>query len=159
MVVLGVCGMSSAVLAEGINEVEEINESIPEVYIRAVNPGYTVDGKSNVGEMIEIARIDDGEPMSLAGVQIGYTNSSGNYSVLFEFPENSWMRGENIILRLASSPDNELAAVNYTKTLAMKAGIELIINGGVVDELCWTNKEGCNKEFKSASPTTLVRNL
>ena len=159
MVVLGVCGMSSVVLAEEINEVEEINESIPEVYIRAVNPGYTVDGKSNVGEMIEIARIDDGEPMSLAGIQIGYTNSSGNFSVLFEFPENSWMRGENLILRLASSPDNELAAVNYTKTLAMKAGIELIINGGVVDELCWTSKEGCSKEFKSASPTTLVRNL
>lgn len=159
MVMLVLCGASSVVFAEEIDEASEISESIPEIYIRAVNPGYTVEGKSNVGEMIEIARIDEGEPISLAGVQIGYTNSSGNYSVLFEFPENSWLRGKNIILRLASSPDNELAAVNYTKTLAMKAGIELIMNGGAVDELCWTGKDGCYKDFKSATPTTLVRNM
>lgn len=140
-------------------ETEDISEDIPDVYIKAVNPGYTVDGKGNVGEMIEIARLSTDEPLSLDGVAIGYTNSSGNYSTIFTFPENSWMLGESIILRLASSPDSEKAAANYSKTLAMKAGIELIIRGEVIDELCWTGKTGCYNEFKSASPTTLVRNL
>ncbi len=137
----------------------EINEDIPDLYISAINPGYTIDGKSNVGEMIEIARRNSDEPISLEGLNIGYINSSGNYSVLFEFPKNSFMRGKNIVLRLASSPENEFAAVNYTKTLAFKAGIELKVGEEVVDEVCWTSREGCYKEFKSASPTSLVRNL
>lgn len=140
-------------------ETTDISEDIPDIYIKAVNPGYTVDGKSNVGEMIEIARLSTDEPMSLDGVAIGYTNSSGNYSIIFTFPENSWMLGESIILRLASSPDSDQAAANYSKTLAMKAGIELKIREEVIDEVCWTGKAGCYKEFKSTNPTTLVRNL
>lgn len=137
-----------------------INEKIPELYIKAVNPGYTVDGESNTGEMIEIARKDlSGAPISLAGTMLGYTNSSGNESILFEFPENSWMIGETILLRLASSPGGELASVNYTKTLAMKAGLSLKQGEEVIDEVCWTSGEGCYKEFKSSMPTTLVRNL
>ncbi len=128
-------------------------------YIKAINPGYTVDGKSNVGEMIEIARKKSDTPISLAGTTVSYTNSSGNTSVLFEFPENSWMTGESILLRLASSPESELAAVNYTKTLAFKAGISLNVNDEKVDEVCWTGKDGCLTEFKSGEPTTLVRNI
>ncbi|MBR2796006.1 hypothetical protein IKE13_03070 [Candidatus Saccharibacteria bacterium] len=127
------------------------------LYIKAVNPGYPVDGKNNVGEMIEIARKDSDEPISLAGTTVSYTNSSGNESILFEFPENSWMTGESILLRLASSPESELAAGNYTKTLAFKAGLTLSVQGEVIDEVCWTGKNGCNTEFKSAAPTTLVR--
>ena len=140
-------------------EALEINEGIPDLYIRAVNPGYTVEGKSNVGEMIEISRKHSDAPISLAGATVGYTNSSGNNSILFEFPEDSWMTGESILLRLASSPESELAAVNYTKTLALKAGISLSLGGEVVDEVCWTGKEGCYTEFKSGSLKTLVRNL
>lgn len=136
-----------------------INENIPEIYIKAVNPGYTIDGKSNVGEMIEISRKNSDAPISLAGATVGYTNSSGKDSILFEFPENSWITGETILLRLASSPDSELAAVNYKKTLAFKGAISLKIKDEVVDEVCWTGKEDCYKEFKSANPTTLVRNL
>ncbi|MBR2993804.1 hypothetical protein IKF43_00185 [Candidatus Saccharibacteria bacterium] len=159
-----VCGVSLGVLAplchaEEIPEPEEINAEIPELYIKAINPGYTVDGKSNVGEMIEIARKNADTSISLAGATIGYTNSSGNYTVLVEFPEDSWFIGETLLLRLASSPESELAAVNYTKTLAFKAGIELMMGGEVIDEVCWTSKDGCYKEFKSANPTTLVRNL
>ena len=132
----------------------------PELYIKAVNPGYKIDGVNNVGEMIEIARGGDSDaPISLAGATVGYTNSSGSYSIIFEFPEHSWMTGESILLRLASSPGSELANATYTKTLAMKAGIELLINSEVVDEACWTGKEGCAKAFSSANPTTLVRNL
>ena len=135
------------------------HENLPDLYIKAINPGYTVDGKSNVGEMIEIARKDsDSSNLSLAGATVGYTNSSGNYTVLYEFPENSWMSGETLLLRLASSPDSELANVLYTKTIAFKAALNLKRGEEVLDSVCWTSKDGCYKEFKSASPTTLVRN-
>ena len=137
-----------------------INEKIPEIYIKAVNPGYTEDGKSNVGEMIEIARKNpDALPISLAGATVGYTNSSGNSVVLYEFPENNWMSGESILLRLASSPESELANISYSKTIAFKASISLMRNEEIIDSLCWTSKDGCYKEFKSANPTSLVRNL
>jgi hypothetical protein len=145
-------------------EIEEIldggiNEKIPDLYIKAVNPGYTIDGKSNVGEMIEISRKNSDAPISLAGVTVGYTNSSGNYSTLLEFSENSWLFGETILLRLASSPNSELAALNYTKTIAFKAEITLEINDEILDEVCFNGKDGCYDEFKSGKNTTLVRNL
>lgn len=155
---------------DDVGEVGDLNDSDalddeapwepPEIYIKAVNPGYKIDGISNVGEMIELARRDGSDaPISLAGAAIGYTNSSGTDSILFEFPERSWMTGESILLRLASSPEHELAAVNYTKTLAMTAGLSLIVNGEVVDEVCWTGKNGCYKAFSSAKPTTLLRDV
>ena len=155
-----VCGVFLGVLCS-MNCVmaEEINEKIPDIYIKAINPGYTVDGKSNVGEMIEIGRKKSDTPVSLAGITISYTNSSGNSSILFEFPEHSLMTGETLLLRLASSPESELAAVNYTKTLAYKGGIDLMVDNEKVDSVCWMGKDECYKDFKSASPTILVRNL
>lgn len=133
---------------------------LPEVYIKMVNPGYTIDGVGNVGEAIEIGRRRSDEMISLAGLTVGYTNSSGNMATLVEFPENSYMVGETILLRLASSPGHELAALNYAKTLAFKAGpLVLMRDGEVIDSVCWDGKEGCAKEFKSASPTVLVRNV
>ena len=145
-------------LPEEEGGVEE--EILPRLYIKAVNPGYKIDGVNNVGEMIEIARVGNPDtPISLAGTTFSYTNSSGNTVVLAEFPEHSWMTGENIILRLASSPGAELANLTYTKTLAMTASLSLIIDGEVVDEVCWTGKKDCYKAFTSANPTTLVRNL
>ena len=146
----------SVVAIESEDDLSETN-GLPELYIKAINPGYTVDGVSNVGEMIEIGRNSD-KPYLLAGATVGYTNSSGNFSILYEFPENSWITGETILLRLASSPESELAAVNYTKTLAMKGGLSLLRGEEVIDEVCWTGKEGCAKDFKSTNPTTLVRN-
>lgn len=133
------------------------DDGLPDLYIKAVNPGYTVDGVGNVGEFIEIARKDSDASLSLAGTAVSYTNTSGNSSIIFEFPENSRMTGETLLLRLASSPGAELAAVNYTKTLALKAGIRLERSGKVVDQVCWTGKDGCETEFKSSNPTTLVR--
>lgn len=137
----------------------EISEKIPELFIKAVNPGYAGDLGSNVGEMIEIARKKADEPILLAGTTVSYTNSSGKESDLFVFPENSWMTGETILLRLASSPDKELANATYTKTLAMNGELKLKVKGEVVDEVCWTGKAGCAKQFKSVEPTTLVRIL
>ena len=86
--ILGILAPANYALAEEIDDevVEEINEKIPEIYIKAVNPGYTVDGKSNVGEMIEIGRRNSDAPVSLAGLTVGYTNSSGNYYTLVEWP-------------------------------------------------------------------------
>lgn len=132
----------------------------PELYIKSVNPGYSIDGKSNVGEYIELARSisDTSNPLSLAGFIISYTNSSGNTVILHEFSEHLWMSGETLLLRLASSPESEQADFNYTKTLAFKAGpIELKKQETVLDSICWTGQEGCAAEFKSSSPTILLR--
>ena len=137
----------------------DMDADLPELYIKAINPGYTIDGKSNVGELIEIGKNSSNEMISLAGITIGYTNSSGNDSVLLEFPENSFLTGESILLRLASSPDSELAAMNYSKTLAFKAGLTLKKGNEILDSVCWTGKAECYKEFKSSEPTFLVRNI
>lgn len=134
-------------------------DDLPEIYIRAVNPGYTIDGKSNVGEMIEIGRKNSDESISLAGLAVRYTNSSGKDFDLFDFPDNSYMTGELILLRLASSPDSELANVLYNKTLAMSGTLTLMRDGEELDKVCWTGKEGCYKRFVSASSSTLVRNM
>ncbi len=145
---------------ENDDEDDEAEWERPELFVKALNPGYKIDGISNVGEMIEIARGENSDtPILLAGAAVGYTNTSGNFSILFEFPENSWMTGESILLRLASSPGSELANATYTKTLALGAKIELILDGEVIDEVCYTGKTGCYKSFVSDAPTTLVRDL
>ncbi len=145
---------------ENDDEDDEAEWERPELFVKALNPGYKTDGISNVGEMIEIARGENSDtPILLAGAAVGYTNTSGNFSILFEFPENSWMTGESILLRLASSPGSELANATYTKTLALGAKIELILDGEVIDEVCYTGKTGCYKSFVSDAPTTLVRDL
>lgn len=145
-------------------EIAVISSEIPEIYIKAINPGYTVDGKSNVGEMIEIARKNSDAPMSLAGIKISYTNSSGEQDI-FEFPEHSFLTGETILLRLASSSDGELASVTYkvkgsSSGLAQGAGPLALVKGEeVIDTVCWTGGEGCYRKFKSGSGESLVRNL
>lgn len=145
---------------ENDDEDDEAEWGRPELLIKAINPGYKVDKVNNVGEMIEFARGESSDtPILLAGAAVGYTNTSGNFSILFEFPENSWMTGESILLRLASSPGSELANATYKKTLAMSAKIELILDGEVIDEVCYTGKTGCYQSFSSATPTTLVRDL
>lgn len=152
---LGSAGFASQTMAE------EFSESflLPEIYIKAINPGYTVDGEANVGEFIELGR-SPSSSISLAGFVLSYTNSSGNSVILYEFPEGSWMTGESILLRLASSSGSELANLTYDKTLAFKAGPLMLTSGEtIIDSICWNNKSGCAKEFKSSNPTTLVRNV
>ncbi len=182
-----VCGaVSGAVRADGADAVGDATaadmlvtknegpaEVLPEIYIKAVNPGYkNEEGVSNVGEMVEIAYRDfeknhDEKPddmILLAGIQIRYVNSSGRQIVMVEFPENSYLSGESIILRLASSPDHELAAMEYktaqyfTNGIAYADGaVELARGDAVIDRVCWGG-DGCEKAFNSSSPTTLVRN-
>lgn len=139
---------------------EEEAMSLPELYFKAVNPGYTIDGISNVGEMIEIARGGSSDEMILlAGVTIRYTNTSGNEVVLAEFPENGYLAGETLLLRLASSPGSELANLVYKKTLAMNAKLELWRGEEILDTVCWTGKDECLAVFDKNAPTTLVRNV
>lgn len=144
---------------------EEPEKEESKIYIKAINPGYKIDGLSNAGEFIEIARTGDSStPISLAGTAVRYTIKSGEPPVtLVEFPENSWMTGESILLRLASSAGHELAAVNYTikgasAGISQGAGpLTLIQDGEVVDEVCWTGAEGCERKFKSGSGESLLR--
>lgn len=136
---------------------DEPEPILPDIYIKAINPGYTVDGVSNVGEMIEIGRKNSDAPISLAGLTISYTNSSGNNTVLVDLSKYIWVAGETFYLRLVSS--SELAQVRYTKTLAFKAGLSLMQDDEVLDSVCWTGAEGCVNAFSSSEPTTLVRNL
>ncbi len=157
---------------------ENLNEEVDyledkKLYIRAINPGYKVEDKKDVGELIEIARggaSDD--PISLAGITVDYTNSSGTTTTLVEFPENSYLVGEAILLRLASSSGGEPAAETYEKTLALSAGpLELVEDGEIIDSVCWLGEkactekhhlicspgaDGCAKKFDSKTPTTLV---
>ena len=138
------------------DEAEEVSLSV--LYIKAVNPGYKVDGINDVGEMIEIRKNSD-DLISLAGVTVRYTNSSGKDTELVKFPENSYMAGESLVLRYDKTVGSELSNATYNATLALKAGpVSLLVDDEVVDSVCWTNKEGCVKYFASGSPTTLVRN-
>lgn len=155
-------------LAEEEDEDEdETVEGQSRIYIKAINPGYKVNGVSNAGEFVELARTGDlSTPISLAGMTVRYTIKSGEPPVtLVEFPENSWMTGESILLRLASSAGHELAAVNYTVKgasagIAQGAGpLTLIQDGEVVDEVCWTAEEGCERKFKTGSGEVLLRDI
>ena len=158
IIIISVVGISVVgAVGEVISDVDSAKK-VPDLYIKAVNPGYTVDGKGNTGEMIEIARKNSGDRTSLAGMAVRYTNSSGNTSTLIEFPEHSYLSGEAVLMRLASSPDSELANLNYSKTLAMKGGLALVRGEEVIDNVCWTGKDECYKEFVSSKPTILVRN-
>lgn len=126
----------------------------------AINPGYTSPDKlSNVGELIELQNLADA-PISLAGFSIRYTNSSGRQTTLHTFAKGDLMTGEFLLMRYAHSPDFAQSDLTYTPSLALTAGpLELIYDNAVVDTVCWTGKTGCEKPFKSSSPTTLARNL
>lgn len=163
MLVVGTSGIfvKNQVKAEGV----VINDRIPEVYIKAVNPGYTIDGKSNVGEMIEISRKHSDEVISLAGISVGYTNTSGEQTIV-EFSEHAFWAGETLLLRLASSPGSELANLTYkvkntSSGLTQSSGpVVLKKNSEVLDSVCWVDgQEGCYRKFKSGSGESLVRNL
>lgn len=131
-----------------------------DLIIKAVNPGYTVDGTQNVGEFIELQKNIDNSNFSLAGYGIHYTNSSGKSTLLLDFSEGSLMTGETLLMRFARSPDSDRADATYMTTLAMTTGrVELTYRDEVVDWVCWGGGDDCLTSFKSAKPTTLLRDL
>lgn len=130
-----------------------------DLIIKAVNPGYTVDQVRDVGELIEIQKISNVPDFSLAGYSLRYTNSSGTSTTLLNFSEGSSMTGEFLLMRLARSPGSDQADATYMTTLAMSTGkVELLYHDLAIDEVCWSSKDECYASFKSAKPTTLVRN-
>lgn len=129
-----------------------------ELIIKAINPGYTVDGVRDVGELIELQKTTD-TPLSLAGYLLRYTNSSGKQTTLLNFSDGSSMVGEFLLLRLARTANSAEANASYMTTLAMdNARLELLYQDEVVDSICWGKTEGCVEAFSSKSPTILVRN-
>lgn len=164
--VVGIGGIFIIEVCANAEEPVSISDEIPEIYIRAINPGYTISGKSNVGEMIEISRKNFSDaPMSLTGINISYTNSSGEQT-LVEFSEHSYLSGETILLRLASSPESELATMTYkvkgtSSGLTQSSGPLTLKRGDeVIDKVCWVDgEEDCYRKFKSGSGESLVRNL
>ena len=157
---LVVCAsLMAIIMPRGMAVAEGDGFELPILYIQAINPGYKVDGVSDVGEMIEIRKNSE-DLVSLAGVTVRYTNSSGKDIELVKFPENSYMLGESLILRYDKSMGSELSNATYGATLALKAGpVSLLVGDEVVDSVCWTGKDGCVKYFASSKPTALVRNL
>lgn len=139
-------------------EVPDDAEEHPSIFIQAINPGYTKDGKANVGEFIELRRLSD-TPISLAGLFLRYTNSSGKSSNLYQFPEDSQMVGETLLLRLASSPDASKSDSTYKKSLSFGAGpLELVHLDTVISSVCWTGRGTCLQKFNGRAPTIIVRN-
>lgn len=127
--------------------------------LKAINPGYTVDGIRDVGEFIELQNTTDAS-LSLAGYSLRYVNSSGKQTTLLNFSEGSSMVGEFLLLRLARTANSSEAELTYTTALAMSnARLELLYHGEIVDQVCWSKDESCAKVFDSKKPSTLVRNV
>lgn len=128
--------------------------------IKAINPGYKdADGRSDSGELVELFKTTDGD-LDLSGYSLRYTNGSGTVTTIWEFAEGTIMHGKSLVLRYAKAPDSAFSDATYTTSLALSAGpLELLLDGDVVDQVCWTGKTTCEKSFKSTAPTTLVRNL
>ena len=140
-------------------EPDDSFEFTTDLIIQAVNPGYTIDGTQNVGEFIELQKVADVPDFSLAGYGLRYTNSSGKTTLLLDFAEGSLMTGETLLMRYARSPDSDRADATYMTTLAMATGrVELTYHNEIINQVCWGSGEGCLSSFKSAKPTTLVRN-
>lgn len=130
-----------------------------DLIIRAINPGYTIDGIRDVGEFIELHRTID-TSLPLVGYSIRYTNSSGKSTELLRFSEGSTMAGESLLLRLARSPASDQSDATYMTTLAMSNGkLEIVYEDTAVDTVCWSTNDECALNFKSSSPTVLVRDL
>lgn len=140
-------------------EPDETFDFTSSLIIKAINPGYKVNEQNDVGEFIELQNLSDA-PILLAGVSLRYTNGSGKKITLLNFPEDSFLTGEYLLARYKKSPDAEQSDITYATSLALTTGpLELVFGDEVVDTICWTGKTGCASSFKSADPTTLVRNL
>ena len=110
---------------------------IPNLSIKSINPGYTVNGIRDVGEFIELQNATNA-PLSLAGYLLRYVNSSGKQTTLAHFSEGSSVVGEFLLLRLARTANSAEAELTYTTTLAAtNSRIELLYDGKIVDQVCW----------------------
>lgn len=133
--------------------------AVPEIYIKAVNPGFT---NKNEGEMIEVGSLmaSPENMVSLAGIAISYTRASGEPNILAEFSETAQIASESFLLRFASSPESELANLTYRPSMVIGEGlVEIVRDGEVIDSVCWGSfeGEGCLKSFDAKKVRTYVR--
>lgn len=129
------------------------------LYIVAVNPGYS----SDAGELIELQKLS-GSSLSLAGVSLFYTDTSGAEYTLYEFSDGDEMSGEFLLMRYKKSPDffnMSYDAAYSSRSLLQKSGIlRLEKDGEIFDQVCWGEIDDCAVgKFASGSNKTLVRNL
>lgn len=149
---------TNEIISDSKSELIELPKLSSALIIRAINPGYTVDGTRDVGEFIELQNTTDAS-LSLAGYSLRYVNSSGKQTTLLDFSEGSSMVGEFLLLRLARTANSSEAEAVYTTTLAMSnARLEVLYHDEVVDQVCWSKDEGCVTVFNGKKPSTLVRN-
>lgn len=142
---------------------EELPKGVKDnIMIRSFNPGF-----SNEGEFVELLKLSEND-VSLAGLTVSYTTSSGKEYVVYEFRDGSEMVGESLLMRLASSSEvqevedyHDVADLTYTRNMSQSKGkITLIYQDEVIDKLCWgLEEDDCFSGFKSNKPTTLVRDL
>lgn len=127
----------------------------------AINPGYTVNKVSDVGEFIELKNLSD-ETIDLSDYSITYKNGSGNTSTIVKFPAGSRLEGQTLLLRLARRAEPDTYDLTYTTAIAFSAGpLSLVYRGQIVDSVCWTGDDDCYGAFQGGEgkQTILVRDL
>lgn len=167
IVLAGIIAMIAMNLSGKTWALTKFDPEAPQIFIKAVNPGYTVDGTQNTGEIIELHSDfwknggNKGDSILLTGLSIRYANSSGAVKTVYDFPDEAEMTGESLLFRLASTSKGDDADATYTSpNLAQTAGkVEIYFEEKVIDSVCWGKMENeeCYAKFDSKKPTTLVR--
>ncbi len=115
-----------------------------DLIISAFNPGYTINGKTDQGEFIELTNTTN-SPLELAGYSLQYDFGSNSTSTLFTFPEGSYMTGKHLLLKYSKTDHPDQSDLTYNKSLALSAGpLQLIYDNVVVDHICWREAEYCD---------------
>lgn len=148
--------------------VDKLDADKFQLLIKAVNPGYTIDDVKNTGEFIELVNTSE-HSLSLTGLVIRYTSSSGSVSSVYDFPDGTTLTGESLLMRFSKEEKVDDADMTYyfnsgNGLAAGGANIELILKSETdektLDEVCWKSYTGCeNKTFSSSNKTTLVRDM
>ena len=84
---------------------DELDEDVqkPPLFISAFNAGFKNDLSAQNNDFIEITQSGE-NPLSLAGVQIIYNNSSDNKAGEIAFGDSQVLNGKRIVLGYAKSP-------------------------------------------------------
>lgn len=143
---------------DGSDETPEPIE-LPTLFINAFNPGYNLNDQKESTEFIEL-RKSTTDDLDLTGIVLLYTNTKGKTTPIYEFPEGAIMTGEKILLRYYKSPEHEQSNDVYKTSLALTGtSLKLAQNETILDQVCWNGKDDCYPTFKSANPSSLVRDL
>ena len=155
------------------NEYSQIDLEKPQLQIKAINPGYKIDGVNNSGEYIELINSSENS-LLLTGIILRYENSSGTVLTVYDFPEGTALAGESLLMRFDKNEEIDNADLSYY--FGAGGGNGLAAGGGkveivyqkddneeehIIDSLCWLTKtEGCYGKFDSSkNKSILVRDF